>query len=198
MTTMSFTLFQLSGTWSNDASGRLVGDYTNNSFGDLLNGTFVGKATSGKKLEMNVRALDGLFKFDGKPATGTPDFSGPWTASIAEPHVLSGRGPVLESSMKPHTGSIETYEIVGSNVFPGVFDIAGIGTGTNGPFTITGKAILTARGKVTMFKFNGFQSGDSTTDIATGKFNERKQTAVLNGQDTSGPLWRAKLSRPEM
>src|SRR5882724_646818 len=65
ITTLTFSVFALSGTWDVDASGKLVGNYTEDLNGTFINGSVIGKATTGKKLQLNIVASNGTFKLNG-------------------------------------------------------------------------------------------------------------------------------------
>jgi len=182
ITTLSLAVITLSGTWNLNASGEIVGSYTENLNGTLIDGSLVGKASAGKALELSIVASNGTFKLNGKPALldNIPDFTGSWDGLVTEEHVTVA----------------ETYTITVLDGSPGIFEITGNGNGPNGPFTISGAAVETTKGQLTGFAFSDFQEGGSDTTYLTGKFNPLKQTVSLSGIDANNLRVRAKLSRP--
>jgi hypothetical protein len=185
LTTGSFTVFTLTGTWNVDSRGKLTGDYTQDLVGNLLEASFVGKATAGKRLEMNAVGILGKFKLKGIPLRSLPDISGAWNGTVIQIGALGK--------------SFETYEFTNSSQFPGVLGISGAGAEGNLPFTISGAAIVTAKGKITAFKLNDFGGDQLLSGTFTGKFAQKKQTISLLGSDAAGLdviSVRVHLSRP--
>jgi hypothetical protein len=191
---MSFTIFKLSGTWSVDASGKLSGEITKDIFDNLLTGTFVGKAKSGKKLELKAEELDGFFSMNGKLRGETPDINGMWHGRVL--HSI-GLPPIEGGDPAPRMKTVETYQFTPSIELPGVFEITGNGQGQNGPFTFTGEAMVDSKGRVTAFKNNEFESTNETTDVLTGQFRVGRKEAVLRGKDSNGAALHTKLVHPE-
>ena len=172
LTTASFTVFTLTGTWNVDSRGKLTGSYSEDLFGSLLDASFSGKATAGKRLEMSALGILGKFKFNGIPMRSLPDISGAWNGTVIRIGALSK--------------SFEIYQFTNSTQFPGVFDVTGAGTEGNRLVTISGTAIVTAKGKVTAFKSNNLGGDELSNDTFTGKFQQRKQIISLLGSDAAG------------
>lgn len=185
LTTSTFTVATFSGTWSNSAAGRFEADYTEEVFGNLLDGEFSGRATNGKRLEMNSVGVLGTFKLKGVPIQPLPDISGSWVSSVTQPLTRNH--------------SLEACEFTNLTQFPGVVGIVGSGTNDNRSFAVSGMAIVTAKGKVSAFKVNDFGGPKITFDALTGKFRQEKHAITLRGNDTDGLTVlsvRALLSRP--
>ena len=185
LTTTTFRVGTFSGTWSNSAAGRFEADYTEDLSGDLFDGKFSGRATTGKRLEMNSVGLLGTFKLKGVPTQSLPDISGSWISSSTQ------------TLTRSH--SIETCQFTNLTQFPGVVGISGSGTNANRPFAVSGMAIVTAKGKVTVFKVDDFGGSDIAFDEFSGNFRQQKQTMTFRGNDTDGLTVlavRARLSRP--
>lgn len=179
ITTRSYAVFTLSGTWTLNASGRVVGTYTEDLDGQQASGSFIGKARAGRNFQADVLAQNGIFKLSGKPPGFIPNFSGSWVGLVTE-----ARNTVVEH-----------YQITASEDFPGVFDIVGNGAGPSGAFTVAGAAILTWKGGATAFAISEFQGGGIAAAYVIGKYNAAMQTASLTGFDSNGLQLRIKLSR---
>ena len=185
-TTGSFGVFTLTGTWDLDPGGRLKGNYTQVEFDNSLDATFVGRATAGKKLEMNAEGILGAFKYRGAPMGTLPDISGSWNSVVTRVGV---KGRISEA-----------YQFTNSVQFPGVFGIIGSGTNANRSFAISGMGIVTSKNEVTAITQNDFGGDELTGDFFTGKFRPGKHTIGLLGDEAAGidptiPV-RARLSRP--
>jgi len=174
-----------SGTWSNSPGGRFEADYTEQVFDSVLDGKFSGRATFGKRLEMNSVGLLGTFKLEGAPMQSLPDISGSWISSATQ------------TLTRNHI--IETDQFTNLTQFPGIVGISGSGTNSNRPFAVSGMAVVTAKGKLTVSKMNDFGGSDLAFDLFTGKFDQKKNTITLLGDDTDGLTVlsvRARLTRP--
>jgi hypothetical protein len=185
LTTATFEVFTLSGTWDVDAKGKLTGQYTQTLFDEPLDATFTGKVNTGKRIEMNAEGLLGTFKYSGVPARPLPDLSGAWSSTLIQ----------TTNRIK----SIEAYQFTNSIDFPAVYGIMGNGTNANRSFAVSGIAIVTAAGKVTAFKLNDFGGDKMTSDTLRGKFHSRQNTISLTGihtDDLDSVSVRARLSRP--
>lgn len=179
VTTATFSVFTLSGTWDYDAYGRVVASYTEYLDGQTLNGTILGKAKAGKSFQANVSASNGSFLLKGKPSVGTPSLSGNWQAVVKQ-----GGYTVAEY-----------FEISPLGGYPGVFIIEGYGSGPSGAFTVEGAAVLNAKGQITAYAFSDFEQGGMAAVYLKGKLNSAKQTATLSGSDTQGLRLSVKLMR---
>jgi hypothetical protein len=179
ITTATPGVFTLDGTWTVNASGKVVGNYTEDLNGQSVSGSFIGKARLGRNLQADVVSENGTFKLSGKPPGQIPDFSGSWNGLVTQ----------------LRTTVAETYELTPSIDYPGVFEISGDGSGPNGTFSVSGAAILTAKGGVTAFAFSDFEAGGYAVAYVSGKYNAIRHTASLSGLDSRGIRLRAMLSR---
>lgn len=185
LTTATFMVFTLTGTWNVDDKGKLSGEYTQDLFGDLLDADFTGTAVTGKRIEMNAQGILGTFKLKGTPMRPIPDLSGSWNSSLIQ--------------TTNRSKSVETYQFTNSIDFPAVYGIVGNGTNGNGSYAVSGIAIVTAAGGVTAFKVNDFGGDEMTGDTLRGKYHPRTKTISLTGTHTDNldsEAIRARLSRP--
>jgi hypothetical protein len=179
MTRESFGLFTVLGNWTLDEKENLLGTYTENLRGQLITGSFIGKAKTGRRMTAKVVATNGRFTLLGLPVSMTPDISGNWTAYVTQ------RGIKVP----------EFITFSPSSVFPGVFDFVGNSSGPSGAFTVSGNAILTSRGKAVAFAESDFTNNASVFSSLTGRFNISRQTGSLSGVTDSGDRLSARISR---
>jgi hypothetical protein len=181
MTLKSFGLFTLAGTWSIDAKGNTVGFYTESTpDGSSFDGTFTGKATKGRTLAGKTVSQNGSFTLSGVPAKTTPDVSGDWGARVTQGKTISTESLSLSSSAD----------------FPGVFDFAGDGSGSNGSFSSSGQMIVSSKGKaVVSAEADDAQGNELSLSSLTGTFNLRSQTVSFSGKTSSGASLRVKMTR---
>ena len=170
-----------SGTWSNNASGGLVGYYTEIKGSGMINGSFNGKVRSAKSLQAGIVAGDGEFKLSGKPAGTIPDFSGQWPGSL----IYS----------QPKIKVIETLDISADPERPGVFPMTSTGDGApGGPYQSIGACILTSKGGVTAYKIDHYPTG-SDVNYLSGRYNAVKGQVIFTGFDVFRTKLRARYSR---
>ena len=174
----SFALYTLSGTWTVDSKGKVLGNYTENLGSQSFGGSFVGKAVNGKKINARVTSERGNFTITGVPATSFPDISGHWVGQDKESGVTL----------------VETYDITAGSDF-GIFDFTGAGSGPDGAYTLSGEVVVNSLRQANSLVQIDFASGDSGLAALTGSFNVTKGTASLKGKSASGQAISIKLTR---
>jgi hypothetical protein len=179
MSLESFGMFRLTGTWSLDAKGNLLGSYTEDLGGMTFNGNFTGKTAAGKRLTGKIIASNGKFAMNGIPVLTVLDISGPWIASVTE----------LKTTVP------EAITLFPSRVLPGVFSLTGSGSGPSGNFRVSGKVVVSSKGKAVVFTESDFDSGGSALSSLTGAFKVNAQTGSFAGVTDSGVRLRAKIGR---
>jgi PKD repeat protein len=154
----TFGLDMLSGTWSNDAKGKLVGSFIER-LGNATNwtGALVGSAKTDKSLSTSIitnGAAKAGFKWKGIPATDFPDLSGTWSGQVT---IAKSPSNVL-------------YAITANATNSAVFDVAR--TTTN---TVIGQFIATSKDAVT-----GFLPISSNQTTLSGKFKVKTSKVGTN------------------
>jgi sugar lactone lactonase YvrE len=178
ITLESFDVFIISGTWSLDEKNRVIGTYTETIGGQPFTGSFVGRATTGKRLVAKAVAPNGTFTLNGIPATTTPNISGDWTANVTQ------RGIIIP----------ESFTLSPINGAPGLFVFTGYASTPNGAF-LMGAVTITSKGRAAVVVDSDNADGTSTLSSLIGRFNLTKQTGTLNGVTLSGDRLRAKVTR---
>jgi hypothetical protein len=176
MSFQSFGMFTIAGAWDLDARGSLVGSYTEQLGGQSFDGSFIGKATNGKRLIGKGVGSNGAFTLRGIPAAMTWDLTGNWIARVTERKV-----------------TVPEFISLTPSVFPSVFDFSGSGAGPSGAFLVSGTAIISSKGKLVVFGETDFASGGVGFSSLTGSFNVRRQTGSLGGMTDSGDRLTAKI-----
>jgi hypothetical protein len=169
----SFGLFTDTGTWSFDATGQIIGGYT-----EQLNGTdhaasFTAKAICGRKLSMQVVADNGTFAFKGVPASSFLNLAGHWRGEFTR---LKETFPCV-------------FDLAQTNEFPALFLLIGeIPEGTNA----TGAVIIDLKGKV-----NAFTETETVTNSYSGKFSATTEALSLKGADRAGEKASIRATRQQ-
>ena len=173
LSTLSTGMFTFSGTWALGVSGTITGTF--NKSPQLVSGIVTGKAST-KQVALSVAASNGTYKLNGKPVSmgNLPDFSGSWSVTLKT----------------PHTNIVDSISITSTRGYPGLFEIVG---GTNDIYGLSGQALETATGGLTMY-IDSTSLGDAAALI--GKFNLVSQTASLSGKDQNKNGVTMKLTRP--
>ena len=179
MTRESWGPFTVQGNWTLDARGNLLGTYTENLYGKLMNGSFIGKARTGRSMRVKVVATNGRFTLSGVPVRMTPDISGNWTAYVTQRKITVP----------------EFITLTSSSGFPGMFDVLGTGSGPSGSFAVSGNAIVTSKRKAVVFSVSDFTNGGIGLGSLTGGFSVSGQTGSLIGETDSGERLRARTTR---
>jgi len=179
MTRESWGLFTVQGIWTLDAKGKLLGTYTENLYGQLMNGSLIGKARTGRSMNVKIVATNGKFALSGVPVRMTPDISGNWIAYVTQRKI---KVP-------------EFITLTPSSGFPGVFDVLGTGSGPSGSFAVVGNVIVTSKRKAVVFSVSDFTNGGNGLASLTGGFSVSGQTGSLTGETDSGERLRARITR---
>jgi hypothetical protein len=185
MSLSSFGIYTFQGTWALDAKGNTVAQYSENLYFErdavpqTFSGSFIGKATTGKRLVGRTVASDGNSTVTGTPPLYYPDVSGSWVAYVTE-----GRTTVPEF-----------ITVVPSNVAAGVFIFSGTGAGPSGSFVVGGEMLVTSKGKVVVLGESDFADGTKSFSSLTGTLNLLKQTGLLTGITDSGYRLRTRITR---
>ncbi|RYD60634.1 MAG: hypothetical protein EOP83_18945 [Verrucomicrobiaceae bacterium] len=165
----SLGLFTLSGTWTLNEAGQLVGNYTETINGDEVDGTLTAKLTP-KSITGSIAATNGKFTFKAKREGVTQDLTGPWTgtASLAKQQFA------------------ELYQITPS-ALPHVYLIEGTGFSPfTGEYEILGTVLAGAKGKVELVAFSEAASGSPGFASLRGTVNVNRKQNVLKGTHSSG------------
>ena len=165
----SLGLFTLSGTWTVNEAGQLVGNYTETINGDSVTGSLTAKLTA-KAITGSIAASNGKFTFKAKREGVTQDISGPWagTASIAKQQLA------------------ELYQITPS-ALPHVYLIEGTGFSPfSGAYSIVGTVLTGAKGKVELVAFSQPVEGAPGFAALRGTVNVNRKQNVLKGTHSSG------------
>lgn len=174
----SLGLFTLSGTWTVDEAGKLVGTYTETINGDEVDGTLTAKLTA-KAITGTIAATNGKFTFKAKREGVTQDLSGPWagTATIAKQQLA------------------ELYQISPS-ALPHVYLIEGTGFSPfTGEYEIVGTVLAGAKGKVELVAFSEGVSGSAGFASLRGTVNVNRKQNVLKGTHSSGAAIKIAIRR---
>jgi len=171
----------IAGTWSLDPTSRVIGSNTETLNGYPFVCSFVGRATTGKRLVVKAVAPHGTSTMSGIPATTTPDIANFWAAVVRQQGLA---GDTLESFILSHVSGV-----------PGFFTFTGNG-GTPGgyQFVPQGAVTITSKGRAAVFLESDFYDGTSTLSSLVGRFNTAKRTARLSGKDFLREHVNAKLT----
>ena len=165
----SLGLFTLSGTWTVNEAGQLVGNYTETINGDSVTGSLTAKVAP-KAITGSIAATNGKFTFKAKREGVTQDLSGPWagTATIGKQQLA------------------ELYQISPS-ALPHVYVIEGTGFSPfAGEYEILGTVLTGANGKVELVAFSQAASGSPGFAYFRGTANVNRKQNVLKGTHSSG------------
>ena len=151
----TFGLDTISGTWSNDAKGKLTGSFIE-KLGSATNwtGALLGSAKTDKSLSASIVTSNAVYKWKGVPATDFPDLSGTWSGQVT---IAKSPSNVL-------------YAITANATNSAVFDVAR--TTTN---TVIGQFIATSKDAVT-----GFLPISSNQTTLSGKFKVKTSKVGTN------------------
>ena len=178
LTRESLGLFTLSGTWSIDESGKLVGSYTETMNGGTVTGTLTAKVTA-KKITGSIAATNGSFTFKAKPGGTPPNLAGSWTGIAS---VGKQRLP-------------ELYQITPSEL-PHVYQIEGTGISPlSGQYSILGTILAGANGKVELVAFSLDAWGSPGFSTFRGTVNPSRKQNNLKGKHSSGAAIKISLKR---
>jgi hypothetical protein len=174
----SLGLFTLSGTWSVDESGTLVGSYTETINGGTVTGTLTAKLTA-TKITGSIAATNGTFTFKAKPEGQVQDLTGSWTGIAS---VGKQRLP-------------ELYQITPS-ALPHVYQIEGTGVSPlSGQYSILGTVLAGANGKVELVAFSLDAWGSPGFSTFRGTVNASRKQNILKGNHSSGAAIKIALKR---
>ena len=174
----SLGLFTLSGTWTIDEAGQLVGSYTETINGGTVAGTLTGKLAP-KSITGSVAATNGNFTFKAKPEAVTQNLTGSWTGIAS---VGKQRLP-------------ELYQITPS-ALPHVYQIEGTGfSPLSGEYSIFGTILAGANGKVELLAFSMDAWGAPGFSTFRGTVNASRKQNVLKGNHSSGAPIKISLRR---
>lgn len=174
----SLGLFTLSGTWTVNEAGQLVGNYTETINGGAVSGTLTAKLTP-KSITGSIAASNGNFTFKAKPEVATQNLSGTWSGIAA---VGKQRLP-------------EIYQITPS-AFAHVYQVEGTGISPlSGAYSIHGTLLAGANGKVELVAVSMDAWGASGFSTFRGTVNASRKQNVLKGNHSSGAPIKISLRR---
>jgi len=178
----SLGLFTLSGTWTVNDAGQLIGNYTETINGGTVTGTVTGTLTAKlapKAITGSIAATNGNFTFKAKPEVATQNLTGSW-AAIAS--VGKQRLP-------------ELYQITPS-ALPHIYQIEGTGISPlSGQYSILGTVLAGASDKVEVVAFSLDAWGSPGFATFRGTVNAARKQNVLKGQNSNGAAIKISLRR---
>jgi len=174
----SLGLFTLSGTWTINEAGQLIGSYTETINGGTVSGTLTGKLAP-KGISGSIAATNGNFTFKAKPEATVQNLTGSWTGIAV---VGKQRNP-------------ELYQITPS-ALPHVYQVEGTGVSPlSGQYSILGTVLAGANGKVELTAFSLDAWGSPGFSTFRGTVNSARKQNILKGQHSSGAAIKISLRR---
>jgi hypothetical protein len=174
----SLGLFTLSGTWTLNEAGQLVGSYTETINGGTVAGTLTAKLAP-KAISGSIAATNGNFTFKAKPEAVTQNLTGSWTGIAS---VGKQRLP-------------ELYQITPS-ALPHVYQVEGTGfSPLSGEYSILGTVLVGANDKVELLAFSMDAWGSPGFSTFRGTVNVSRKQNVLKGNHSSGAPIKISLRR---
>ena len=170
ISTRSLGPFTIVGTWSNDDKGRVIGAATLfMPTGDLVT-TLLGRV-KGDKLRATVRkAAGGEFKMKAETATAPVDVSGNWTAEVRT----------------RQSKDFQSWTLTASTNTLGWFDLAGMGVGPGGAFTVTGALVVTSNRRASGYTLTDLGVSGVVTSSFSGRFQSSSRRGTFRGRDHAG------------
>ena len=174
----SLGLFTLSGTWTINDAGQLIGNFTETITGGAVAGILTGTlATNG--ITGSIVATNGNFTFKAKPEANAQNLTGLWTAI----------------SMVGKQRLPELYQITPS-ALPHVYRIEGTGVSPlSGQYSVLGTILAGANDKVELVAFSLDPWGSPGFSNFRGTVNAARKQNVLKGNRSNGAAVKISLRR---